>query len=89
VMVTSTVTPSSGTTNDDSASSGRNHDNNQKKKVQQSTLGVRGGHNGNIEMATPRDGATDNNRPAVEIKAPSSKQQHSHVGFDDNSIVMP
>jgi len=42
-----------------------------------------------IKMATPRDGTTDNNRPVVKIKAPSSKQQHSHAGFDDNSIVMP
>jgi len=89
VTVISTATPSSGATDGDSASSGGNHDNNENKKVRQSTWGVRGGDDGDIEMATPRDGAIDNNRPAVKIKAPSSKQQHSHAGFDDNSVVMP
>jgi len=62
--------------------------NNENNKVQQSTWGVRDGNDGDIEsnakgwqLPGMALGPTDNNRPAMEIKTPSSKQQHSHAGL--------
>jgi len=62
--------------------------NNENNKVQQSTWGIRDGNDGNNisnakgwQLPEMVLGPTENNRPAVETKTPSSKQQHSHAGL--------